>query len=128
MMAKLRLPKMKVPKRIAGFKVPKQVRKSELLHGLLASKAGREIAGRALVAGATAAAAVLVAERHEVADVAKKASRKGARKLGLLSAAAQSAVDAAVDVVTDAARSMLPEKRNRKTRKARASTEAGLRH
>ena len=127
-MAKLRLPKMKVPKRIAGFKVPKQIRKSEILRGLLASKAGREIAGRALVAGASAAAAVLVAERNEVADVAKKASRKGARKLGLFSAAAESAVDAAVDVVTDAARAMLPEKRDRKPRKARASTEAGLRH
>ena len=128
MMAKLRVTKMKVPERIAGFKVPKQIRKSELLRGLLASKAGREIPGRALVAGASAAAAVLVVEHNEVADVIKKASRKGARKLGLLSAAAQNAADAAVDVVTDAARAMLSEMRDRKTRKARASTEAGPRH
>jgi hypothetical protein len=80
-----------------------------------------------LVAGASAAAAVLVAERNEVAD-ATKASQKGARKLGLLSAAAESAADAAVGVVTEAVYAMLPEKRDRKTRKARASTEAGLRH
>jgi len=128
MMAKMRIPKMKVPKRIAGFKVPKQIRKSELLHGLLASKTGREIAGRALVAGASAAAAVLVAERDEVADVAKKAGRSGARKLGLVREAAESAVDAAVGVVTDAARAMLPEKRKRKAGKAEASTKAGLQH
>jgi hypothetical protein len=127
MMAKMRIPKMKVPKRIAGFKVPKRIRRSELLRGLLASKTGREIAGRALVAGASAAAAVLVAERSEVADATKRARRKGARKLGLLGDAAESAVHAAVGVVTDAARAILPEKRKDKSPKQRASsTEAGM--
>ena len=128
MMAKMRIPKMKVPKRIAGFKVPKQIRKSQLLRGLLASKAGREIAGRALLAGASAAAAALVAERCVVADVTTKAGRKGARSLGLLSDAAESAIDAAVGVVTDAARAMLPEKSKRKKREARGSTEAMSQH
>ncbi len=54
-MAKLRIPRMKVPKRIAGFKVPKQIYKSAVLRDLLASKAGREIAGRAVIAGASGA-------------------------------------------------------------------------
>ena len=127
-MAKMRIPKMKVPKRIAGFKVPKQIRKSALLRGLLASKAGREIAGRALVAGATAAAAALVAERREVAEATKKGARKGARTLGLLSDAAESAVGAAMEVVTDAARAMLPEKHKHQSRKARIPAEAGKPH
>ena len=127
-MAKMRIPKMKVPKRIAGFKVPKQIRKSALLRGLLASKAGREIAGRALVAGATAAAAALVAERREVAEATKKGARKGARTLGLLSGAAESAVGAAMEVVTDAARAMLPEKNKHQSRKARIPAEAGKPH
>jgi len=125
-MAKMRIPKMKVPKRIAGFKVPKKIRKSALLRGLLASKAGREIAGRALVAGASAAAAALVVEREEVTEVTKKGARKGRRTLGLLSGAAESAVEAAIEVVTDAARAMLPDKD--KPRKAGAPEESGVRH
>ena len=127
-MAKMRIPKMKIPKRIAGFKGPKQIRKSALLRGLLASKAGREIAGRALIAGATAAAAALVVEREEVVDATRKGARKGGRTLGLLGGAAKSAVDAAIEVVTDAARAMLPEKDKHKARKARASAEAGMPH
>jgi hypothetical protein len=127
-MAKMRIPKMKVPKRIAGFKVPKKIRKSALLRGLLASKAGREIAGRALVAGASAAAAALVVEREEVTEVTKKGARKGRRTLGLLSGAAESAVDAAIEVVTDAARAMLPDKDEDKPRKAGAPEESGVRH
>ena len=116
MMAKLKIPRMKIPKRIAGFKVPKRVRKSSLLRGLLASKVGREIAGRALIAGASAAAAVLVAEREEVSDATKKATRKGARTFELLSDAAESAAAAAIGVVTDAARAMLPEKGKHKSK------------
>ena len=125
-MAKMRIPKVKVPKRIAGFKVPKQIRKSTVLRGLLASKAGREIAGRALIAGATAAAAALVVEREEVTEATRKGARKGALTLGLLRGAAESAVDAAIDVVSDAARAMLPEKH--KSRKRRAPAEAGIQH
>jgi len=127
-MAKMRIPKMKIPKRVAGVKVPKQIRKSALLRGLLASKAGREIAGRALVAGATAAAAALVAERREVAEATRKGARKGARTLGLLSDAAESAVGAAMEVVTDAARAMLPEKHKHQSRKVRIPAEAGKPH
>ena len=127
-MAKMRIPKMKIPKRIAGFKVPKRIRKPAVLRGLLASKAGREIAGRALIAGATAAAAALVVEREEVAEATRKGARKGRRTLGLLGGAAESAVDAAVEVVADAAQAMLPKKAKHKARKARASAEAGMQH
>ena len=127
-MAKMRIPKMKVPKRIAGFKVPKQIRKSSVLRGLLASKAGREIAGRALIAGATAAAAALVVEREELTSATRKGARKGARTLGLLGGAAESAVDAAIEVVSDAARAMLPDKDKHKSRKRRAPGEARMQH
>jgi Pyruvate/2-oxoacid:ferredoxin oxidoreductase gamma subunit len=109
--------KLKIPKRVAGYKVPKKVRKSSLLKGLLSSTFGREVAANALVAGATAAAGVLVAERGEVAEATKTGARKGARTIALLSEAVQSGVEAAVDVVTDAARSMLPDEKKGKPRK-----------
>jgi hypothetical protein len=118
--------KVKIPKRVAGWKVPKAVRKSALLKGLLGSKVGREIAAQALVAGASAAAAALVAEREEVADATRKGARKGGRMLARLTGAAESGAEAALSVVTDAARSMLPEGGKRKKRKAAA--EAEVRH
>ena len=43
-----------IPKRVAGFKIPKPIRKSSFLRSMLASKTGRDILGKALVAGAAA--------------------------------------------------------------------------
>ena len=114
-MAKRKL-KIKIPKRVAGIKVPKRVRKSVLLRGLLASPTGREIASRALLAGAGAAATALVAERGEIAGASKRAGRKGARNLAHLSAAAESGLDAAFAVVAAAARAMMPDQDDRKER------------
>jgi len=103
-----------LPKRIAGFKVPKSLRKSRLLGSLLASPLGRQVVADALVAGAGAGAAVLVRERQEVADAAGTGARKGARGMALATEALESAMSAMMGVVTDAARSMLPEEKPRK--------------
>ena len=51
--------KAKLPKSVAGFKVPKALRKSELIEALTASPSGRQLLADALVAGAAAAVAVL---------------------------------------------------------------------
>lgn len=102
--------KMKIPKKIGGYKIPKTIRKNSILKGMLANKAGRDVLASALVAGAGAAAAVLVEEREEIADAAKTAGRKGANTLGLIGEAFQRASDAAIDVVRDAAGDMLPKK------------------
>jgi hypothetical protein len=118
--------KTRIPKRVAGWKVPKAVRKSPLLKALLGSKVGRDIAGKALMAGAAAAAAALVAEREEVAEASRKSGKKGARMLATLTSAAESGVEAAVSVVTEAARALMPEGKAPKRRKSRA--DADLRH
>ena len=68
--------KAKLPKRIAGFKVPKALRKSKMVTGLLGSDFGRRTLP-SHVAGAGAAAVVLVRERDEVADATVKGAKKG---------------------------------------------------
>ena len=98
-----------LPKRVAGIKVPKGLRRSRVLRSLLANPLGRKVMADALVAGAGAGAAVLMRERHEVADAAETGARKGARGLVLATEAVESAMDAMMGVVTDAARSMLPQ-------------------
>lgn len=102
--------KNKLPKKIAGFRVPKSIRKSKMLRALLKSPMGRDILANAITAGAGAAAAVLVAERDEI----KKAGRRGLKKstgaLGVAGEAIQSAASAAIGVVAEAAQTVLPEK------------------
>ncbi|WP_246826391.1 hypothetical protein [Rhizobium binae] len=100
----------KIPKKIAGYKVPKGVRKNSILKTLLASPTGRDILGKALIAGAGAAAAVLIEDSDDIAGAAKSGTRKGTKALGLVGRAFHSATDAAVDVVRDAASSALPKK------------------
>ena len=53
--------KFKLPKSIAGLKVPKGLRKAEIVEGLLASPDGRRLLADALSAAGAAAAAVLEA-------------------------------------------------------------------
>ena len=119
--------KMALPKRVSGFKVPKSLRKSRLLRSLMRSRLGRQLVADALVAGAGAAAAVLVRERREMAEAAGAGARKGARAVALATEAVESAAGAMMDVVTDAARSMLPETRGGK-KKHGGRREDALRH
>jgi hypothetical protein len=108
--------KTALPKRVAGIKVPKGLRKSRVLRSLLASRLGRQVVADAIVAGAGAGAAVLVGERREMAEGAKAGARKGARGLALATEAVESAASAMMEVVAEAARSMLPEEKPRKKR------------
>lgn len=101
------MPKIKIPKKIAGHKVPKSIRKSPILKAMLRNKTGRDVLAQALVAGAGAAAAVLIEERHEVAGAAKTGGRKGAKALGLVGEAFHRGSGAALDVVREVAGSML---------------------
>ena len=103
-----------IPKKVAGFKVPKRLRKSRLLGSLVASPLGRDILASALTAGAGAAAAVLVDHRDDVGDATTKGARRGARTLGLLSDAVSHGTSAALGVITDAAQSFAEDNRRRK--------------
>ncbi len=89
-----------VPKKVAGFKVPKSVRKSSLLRNMLASRAGRQMLANALVAAANAAAAVLTDDRADIRKPSKTKGRKRALAAGVAGEAIESATAAATDVVT----------------------------
>ena len=116
-----------LPKKVAGYKVPKRLRRSRVLRSLLRSPMGRQITADALVAGAGAAAAVLVRDRDEAADAARTGVRKGGRAIATMTEAVESAADAVWGVISDAARSALPEpEKDRKrpaTRKRRDEGE-----
>jgi len=101
--------KIRLPKKIAGIRVPKRIRKSSLLHGLLDSPVGRHILAEALTAGAAAGAAVLVRERKDVADGVEAGAKRGVRMAALVGETVQSAADAMLSSVTTAARSMLSD-------------------
>jgi hypothetical protein len=94
-----------IPKKIAGLKVPKKLRKSKMLRGLLSSAGGREILASALTAGAAAAAAALSRNRDDVQ--AGRGSKKGGG--GLVSGALHDGAGAIMQVVASAARSVLPD-------------------
>jgi hypothetical protein len=115
-----------LPKKVAGMKIPKQLRRSRLIGSLLHSRLGRQIVADALVAGAAAAGAVLVREREEIAAAGKSEMRKGRRVAALIGEAVESAADAVLGVVTDAARSALPEEP--RPRKGRKGGSAETRH
>ena len=51
--------KTKLPKTVAGIKIPKGLRKSGVLETLVGSQAGRQLLADAIMAAATAAASVL---------------------------------------------------------------------
>jgi len=102
--------KLKMPKKIAGYRVPKAIRKNPILKSMLSNKTGRDLLAKAIMAGAGAAAAVLVEERYEIAGATKQGGRKGSRALGLVGEAVHRGSDAALDVVREAAASVLPKK------------------
>ncbi|RWX20164.1 hypothetical protein EHI42_01795 [Rhizobium hidalgonense] len=115
--------KNSIPKKIAGYKVPKALRKSSLINGLLGSDVGRGILANALTAAAGAAAAVLVEEHDEVAGAADRNMRKGRRALGTAGTAMSRAAEAAIEAVKSSTRDALP-KSVRKDMKNRPSEGA----
>jgi hypothetical protein len=115
--------KNRVPKAIAGYKVPKSIRKSPMLNALLASDIGRNVLANALTAGAGAAAAVLIGQRDEIAGAAKSGTRKGARAMGIAGEAISRATEAAMSAVKDSARDALPKKMRPKQKKGRDAAD-----
>ncbi|WP_157961364.1 hypothetical protein [Microvirga flavescens] len=65
--------KTKLPKTVAGVKIPKTVRQGDLLEGLLNSDTGRKVLADALLAAANAAAGVLNSQRPKVKKIAQAA-------------------------------------------------------
>jgi hypothetical protein len=118
-MAKKKAP---LPKKIAGVKVPKMVRKSRMLRAMLRNPMGRDLLANALVAGAGAAAAVLIEERGTVteegkqtAKAGKKAGKKSFRAAQIAGHAMESAVSAMMGVVSDAAHTIVPSNTKKRT-------------
>jgi hypothetical protein len=99
----------KLPKKVAGYRVPKSLRKSKLLRALLNHPLGRDVLANALTAGAGAAAAVLMQNREEIVTAGVKGTKKSIKAASLAGEAAQSAATAIIGVVRDAAHSFLPE-------------------
>jgi hypothetical protein len=102
--------KRKIPKKVAGIKVPKMLRKSWLMKSLLGTSMGRQILADALVAGAAAAAAALVAVSVEPAgEATKSVARTGKDGLKRAKRAVKDAADAMTNVIGDAAKQALAD-------------------
>ncbi len=91
--------KNRIPKKIAGVKVPKPLRKSKMLRAMMNNSGGRDVLAHALTAGAAAAATILIGQREEVTESVKAASRKGVKAVGTAGEALQAAFSAAMQVV-----------------------------
>ncbi|HYE50453.1 MAG TPA: hypothetical protein VEB20_12745 [Azospirillaceae bacterium] len=109
--------KAKLPKRIAGFKVPKALRRVGALDRLVNSPTGRRILAEALMAAAAAAAAALTRApaREALADAGGAVADAGAAVAGRAQEAGsvtrdmvQAAAGAVAGVVADAVGSALP--------------------
>ena len=102
--------KLKVPKRIAGVKVPKALRKG-LTSSLLDNPRTREILADALLAAAGAAAAVLAKNRptsQQVADAGETVAKAGAGAAAATGEVVRDAAEAVTEAATGAARQILP--------------------
>jgi hypothetical protein len=120
--------KNSIPKRVAGVKVPKFLRKSSLMKAMLATPMGRDIAAQALVAAAGAAAAVLVRDREQVAEAGEKGVKKSMKAVDVATEAVQSAANAVVDVVSDAAKTLLPEHASKSGKSHAGGRKEAVRH
>jgi hypothetical protein len=96
-----------LPKKVAGVKVPKAVRKSGSLASLFGSQLGREILADALIAAAGAAAAALTRTRA-AKDTGKALAETGSQAASTGADLTGTAVGAVANVVTDAARNLIP--------------------
>jgi hypothetical protein len=102
--------KGKVPKTIAGVKVPKALRKG-LVGSMLDNPRTREILADMLLAAAGAAAAALVKHRpsgQQIADAGEAVADAGAGAATATRDAVQGAAGAVGEVVAEAARQILP--------------------
>jgi hypothetical protein len=124
--------KTKVPKKVAGVKLPKTLRHSDLVGAILQNDTARRLLADALIAAAGAAAAVLT---RKVVPSAEQVAAAGEAVADAGSKAASATTDLASDIagtlghaVTAVATSLLPDgpdggkKKRRKTRTEEART------
>lgn len=100
--------KIRIPKQVLGYKIPKSIRKSFVINSMLASKARRELAAAALTAAATAAAGVLIGERKEIGKAAKEGAKETGKAANIVSRAMERAFEAAL-----AELNLLPKKQRK---------------
>jgi hypothetical protein len=91
--------KVRIPKRIGAFRIPKTIRKSRALKALLASQHGRELLTGAVVAGAAAAASTLARSNGKDEHVRSTVSKLSPRTKDAIGAAADSLAGALEEVV-----------------------------
>jgi hypothetical protein len=109
--------KNRIPKKIAGIKIPKVLRKNSLIKSLLGSPAGRQVIANALQAAAGAAAAALVASRSAGGQKAGAAiAHAGEDGAELARRALKSAAGALTDALSNAAKSALGEEATTRAR------------
>ena len=89
---------VKLPKKIAGVKVPKKLRKSgNKLIEVANTPAGRELLAAGLIAAGAALAKAQKQKRHNAAEPAGDPAERGAEVAGQLGAAMGAAANAALD-------------------------------
>lgn len=117
---------VKVPKSLAGWKIPNSLRKSGVITQFLNNDLGRRILADVLVAAAGAAAAALVQHRPSEAQVAlagEAALDSGRRAVTATAGAVQAAAGTLGSVLTEAVLSIFSSddvpKRGRGSKKAK---------
>lgn len=127
--------KVKVPRSVAGVKVPKGWRKLGTVTSFLNNPIARAVLAEALVAAAGAAATALARNRPsgaQVAQAGEAVADAGGQAVSTTSDIAKSAADGLSGLVSDAARSFLPDarsksaKRRKKAKKGKARERAGV--
>jgi hypothetical protein len=96
-----------LPKKVAGVKVPKAMRKSGSLASLFSSQLGREVLADALIAAAGAAAAALTRTRA-AKNAGKALADKGSQAASTGADLTDTASGAVASVVGEAARTIIP--------------------
>ena len=121
--------KTKVPKKVAGVKLPKALRHSDLVEAVLQNDTARRLLADALIAAAGAAAAVLT---RKVAPSAEQVATAGEAATDASSRAASATAELAGGIagtlghaVTAVASSLLPDGagNNRKKKRRKNRTE-----
>jgi hypothetical protein len=103
--------KVKVPKKIAGVRMPNAVRKSGAVDAILHNPLGREILGEAIVAAAFAAAAALTRHRpsgKRIADAEETAAELVKQAVSAMPEPVQSAAHTLSRMIVDATQQVIP--------------------
>lgn len=123
--------KVKVPKSIAGVRVPKRLRKSKTLESLLKDPLARTVVADALVAAAGAAAAALARHRPSTSQVVRtgaNAAEAGGRAMSATTEVVGAAMGAVADAAHTAPTGESEPARSERPRKRHADDEATRRH